>query len=206
MFIFPVLAVLLGGCSPTHSQPVFKPRLVGSCEGCEAVLEFGRRPLAAADTLAGFGAGSQAMVLRGTVYQKDGKTPAAGVVVYAYHTDESGVYPTRGDESGWGRRHGFLRGWVKTDGNGRYAFYTSKPGQYPRRQEPPHVHMVVMEPDGRYYWIEDCLFEGDPGVAEAGSKASPRGGFSGVLTLKREGSLLVGERNIILGRNIDGHE
>jgi protocatechuate 3,4-dioxygenase beta subunit len=35
---------------------------------------------------------------------------------------------------------------------------------------------------------------------------SPRGGSSGVLSLKKENGILVGERDFILGKNIQGYE
>src|SRR5258705_428343 len=60
--------------------------------------------------------------ISGVVYQRDGKTPAKDVVVYVYHTDQTGHYTPASDAKGWGKRHGRIRGWVKTDKNGFYHF------------------------------------------------------------------------------------
>ena len=53
--------------------------------------------------------------------------PAAGIIVYAYQTDATGIYP-RGST-----RHGRLRGWVRTDEAGRYRFDTIRPGAYTQK-------------------------------------------------------------------------
>lgn len=70
----------------------------------------------------------------------DGVTPASGVVIYLYHTDQTGHYPKKGDEKGWGSKHGYLRGWVKTDRKGFYKFVTLRHATYPGRDEPGHIH------------------------------------------------------------------
>jgi protocatechuate 3,4-dioxygenase beta subunit len=119
----------------------------GPCEGCEAVHEspvpFAQ--LSWTDTLPDFDEPGPKLKVSGTVYKWDGKTPAAGVVLYVYHTNQKGVYPKRGDETGWGQRHGYIRGWVKTNDKGQYAFYTLKPAPYPGHSDPAHIHITVKE-------------------------------------------------------------
>jgi protocatechuate 3,4-dioxygenase beta subunit len=82
--------------------------LVGSCEGCEAVFEYGNRKLTAVDTLPDFQDGGPKIKVTGTIYENDGKTPAEGVILYIYHTDQNGLYTTKAGETGWGRRHGYI--------------------------------------------------------------------------------------------------
>lgn len=177
----------------------------GSCEGCEAVFEFGDRPLTPVDTLPEFEQSDEKLKITGTVYMPDGKTPAEDIILYIHHTNAEGVYPTRGDEEGWARQHGYIRGWVKTGRNGRYTFYTSKPGSYNRNAA--HIHPIILEPNGKYYWLGSYLFEGDPNLSPRQlNQQNPRGGSDGILKLKKEGDLLVGERNFILGLNIPGYE
>jgi protocatechuate 3,4-dioxygenase beta subunit len=180
--------------------------LIGSCEGCEAIFEYGYRYLTSTDTLPDFKQQGTRIKVSGTVYKLGGKEPASGVVLYIYHTNQEGIYPTRGDEHGWDRRHGYLRSWVKTDSNGTYTFYTLKPGTYPNRSQPAHIHLTVLEPNGKYYWLNSYHFEGDPLLAKKGLSSKSRGGGNGILTLHKEGNLLIGKRDIELGKNIPGYD
>lgn len=185
----------------------FSPRLVGGpCEGCEAVFEYGDQALQAIGTLPGFQDANTQIKVTGTVFQPNGRTPAEGVVLYFYHTNEEGRYEARPEQTGWGRRHGYLRGWVKTGPDGRYTLYTQKPGAYPGRPDPAHIHLTILEPDGKYYWAEDYLFTGDPRLTEKElSPRAPRCG-PGLLSLKKESGLLTGKRDLVLGKNIPGYE
>lgn len=172
----------------------------GRCEGCEAVFEYGDQTLSPVDTLPDFNQAKEKLKVTGTIYQHDGETFAEDVILFIYQTDAEGVYPTKGDETGWAQRQGYLRGWIKTDHDGEYTFYTQKPGSY--GQNPAHIHTIVLEPDGKYYWIDDYLFKGDPLLP---SNHEQRGG-SGIVELKQENDLLVAERDIILGLNVPGYE
>ncbi len=190
-----------------HCQKYQPRQLVGGfCEGCEAVFEFGNRKLTAVDTLIDFDQPGPQMKLTGTVYESDGKTPAKDVVLYVYHTNQKGIYPKRGDESRWARRHGYIRGWIKTGSDGKYTFFTLKPGTYPTRSQASHVHVTVLEPNGKYYWIESFYFAGDPLLSKKDRQLSNARGGSGVVQLKEKDGLLTGKRDIILGKNIPDYD
>jgi protocatechuate 3,4-dioxygenase beta subunit len=180
----------------------------GPCEGCEAIFE-SPVPLVQlneTDTLQDFNEPGPKLKVSGTVYKQDGKTPAPNVVLYVYHTNQEGIYPKRGDETGWGWRHGYIRGWVKTNSKGQYAFYTLKPATYPSRTDPAHIHITVKEPDKNEYYIDDFLFDDDPLLtAEARARQQERGG-NGIVRLQPGcGGVLTATRNIVLGKNIPGY-
>lgn len=165
--------------------------------------------LAAVDTSAAWKRSGQCMLLTGTVFERDGKTPAANVMLYYYQTDIHGRYPTDETEernmpkNQQGQTHGYIRGWVKTGADGRYAIYTVRPGTYPSRDEPAHVHVYLKDPliDTPYY-IDDFVFDDDPLLnSERRRKMENRAG-SGVIRFVKKDDLLIGERNIILGLNI----
>lgn len=187
-------------CANSQTRSENSVRLVGGpCEGCEAIFEYGDRILTSVDTLPDFKDAEMKLRITGTIYQNDGKTPAKDVILYIYHTDQNGIYATKGGETGWARRHGYIRGWIKTGKDGKYTFYTLKPGTYPSRSEPAHIHPIILEPNGKYYWLDSYHFEGDPLLTEKEiSPKSPRGGSSGLLSLRKEGKLFVGERDIVL--------
>ena len=202
------LIVSFPSCVNSQKQSKNTSRLVGGpCEGCEAILEYGDRRLLSVDTLPDFNDPGTRIKVIGTIYQNDGKTPVKDVILYVYHTDQKGIYATKGGETGWAKRHGYLRGWVKTDTDGKYTFYTLKPGIYPNRSSPAHIHVTIMEPNGKYYWLGSYHFEGDPLLTKKEiAPESPRGGSSGLLTLRKEGMLLVGQRDIILGKNVSDYK
>lgn len=122
-----ICALLAGGASAAPREPVTGL----PCEGCEAVFEGLPAQLYSRAHIGPPSAPGQPMVLRGTVFGQDGK-PRQGVVVYAYQTNARGLYPTAARAAGAAsRRHGLLRGWARTDAQGRYAFDTIRPAGYP---------------------------------------------------------------------------
>jgi len=146
------------------------------------------------------------------VYQLDGKTPAPDVLLYYYQTNTAGRYVHKPEEprsmapNELGQTHGYIRGWVKTDAAGKYFIYTVRPGIYPTRDAPAHVHFTVKEPnDIKEYYIDDVIFDDDTLLnASARSKLENRCG-SGILRLTRKGEIYIGERNLILGLNIPNY-
>lgn len=179
----------------------------GSCEGCEALLEYGTKHLNAVDTLPDFNDKGPKLLVTGTIFNKDGKTPAKDVILYIYHTDQTGEYPTRGNESGWAKRHGYIRGWIKTGADGKYSFYTLRPAAYPGRQNPEHIHPTIKPPGYSPYWIDEYLFDDDP-ILTSRERNSQRGrGGKGIVkTTKNSSGMQVAKRDIILGLNVPGYE
>ena len=205
--ILSLLLLMIGsGCSFAQESAVTNARLVGGpCEGCEAVLDYGDRELSPTDTLPEFEQNEPKIKITGTIYEQDGKTPAEGVVLFVHQTNEDGEYPRRGGETGWERNYGYIHGWIKTKADGRYTFYTFRPGKYGR--QPAHIHPIILEPNGKYYWLGSYFFEDDSRLGnEQRNPESPRGGTSGVISLKKENGILVGERDFILGENISGYK
>lgn len=179
--------------------------LGGPCEDCEAIYEYGDRKLAKVDTLPLFGLEPR-LKITGTVFKKGGETPAKDIILYIYHTDRQGVYRQIGTEIGWGRRHGSIRGWVKTGTDGRYTFYTFRPGAYPDGREAEHIHLTIKEPGKREYYVDNYVFEDDILLtAERRKRLQDRAG-SGIVMPKSKNGIYVIERNLILGKNIPNYE
>ena len=137
------------------------------------------------------------LTLSGTVYYSDGITPASGIIIYAYHTNNEGIYNKRGDETGNGKRHGHLRGWIKTNEKGQYQFDTIKPAPYANQTEPAHVHLTILQPDKSEYWIESTLFEGDTLIPESKKvKSEHLGEFKFIIPLQKVGTTWLATRDI----------
>ncbi|MBD0276411.1 MAG: intradiol ring-cleavage dioxygenase [Flavisolibacter sp.] len=205
-------AILLHGtgCSQAPAQnenPSDNGKHVGGpCEGCEAIYECPTPflQLRAVDTLPDFEQAGPKLMITGIVYHIDGRTPANDVVIYIYHTDQTGHYSIKGGETGWGRRHGYIRGWVKTDKEGRYTFYTLRPAAYPGRRDPQHIHVTVKEPDKNEYWIDEFVFADDPLLQQSSQRMEQRGG-SGIVQVVNKNGIGVAVRHIILGLNIPNY-
>ncbi len=172
------------------------------CEGCEAVGERAREMLAPFVVIAGTDEPGARLLVEGRVLQSDGVTPAADVVVYAHHTNNDGFYANGSTESAWSRRHGRLRGWVKTGADGFYRFETIKPAPYPDGNIPAHVHLMVGELGRRAYYIDDVVFDGEFGVTDRYRQRQELRGGSGIVRLARnaDGAFLA-RRDIVLERH-----
>ena len=194
-----VLATGTGGCSA--STPIsHEPVLGGPCEGCEAVFVGMPDTIGSTARIAPIGEPGAPMVIEGTVRSADGK-PAPGVIVYGYHTDAKGIYPSAAT------RHGRLRGWARTDATGHYRFETIRPGAYPGNENPEHVHMHVIEPGRGTYWIDELVFRDDPILTPDRLKylSHGRGGKGDALPKKDERGVWQVRRDITLGEKIPGY-
>lgn len=177
-----------------------------ACEDCDLLFQGMPSTIGSAVRLGGADEKGEPLRITGTVYLPDGKTPAPGIVLYLYQTDHTGKY-TPGPNQVYARRHGHLRGWVRSDERGRYEFTTVRPASYPNSKNPQHIHPIILEPTAnRYYWIDDYLFGDDPLLTrEEKQKLSQRGG-NGILTLKKNHlGTWMGRRDIILGKNIPNY-
>ncbi|MEJ7625713.1 MAG: hypothetical protein WKF35_02530 [Ferruginibacter sp.] len=138
------------------------------------------------------------MIISGTIYKEDGKTPFPDVYMYAYHTDEKGKYSKSGNETGVQKWHGKHHGWCKSDSLGRYEINTIRPAQYPDNTMPAHIHSTIREPGGKKpYWINDFVFKDDLLVNKK-YLASLMPGDSGIVDLTWDGKKWTGVRNITL--------
>ncbi len=204
MKLLPFLFIFLLGSFQNQAQSnAIKKQLIGGpCEGCEAIHEYGNQKLTAEVIMPGYGDPGQKIKITGTIFQKDGKTPAPNVIIYLYHTDQTGRYVAKKGASGWEKRHGSLRAWLKTNSKGQYSFYTLKPKAYPNRTEPAHIHITVKEPGKNEYYIDSYHFEGDPLLTNKIKNSMRLRGGNGIISLKKQGDHWIGERDIILGLNI----
>jgi len=204
-----LLTSALAGChQPSDKSTTLNHLPVGGgCDGCELMYVGMPERLSVADTSLGWKSESNRLLLTGTVFRMDGRTPAANVVIYYWHTDSAGYYSPGTSSVRGSEKHGHLRGWVRTDNNGQYAIYTSRPAPYPGEELPAHIHLVVKEPNlVQEYYIDDVVFDDDPLLIPYLKKypAENRGG-SGIVRLLQMSRVLVGEHDIILGLNIPNY-
>lgn len=135
------------------------------------------------------------LIVTGTIFAPDGRTPMKGISLYVYQTDVTGVYS--GDS-----RNTRIRGTMTTQADGRYEFRTIKPAPYPGNGPPAHIHTHVLGPGYPEYWIESYLFAGDPAItADERQRTAAPEGFNPILSLTRgTDGVWRGQRNITVER------
>lgn len=190
-FAITLLAVLgttgLLGCSPqAHS-------LAGTSNGG------GSETVPAKVTIVSDKEPGEPLIVSGTIYAPDGRTPLGGIDLIVYQTDATGVYSTSGN--GGDNRNTRIHGLVRSGADGRYEFRTIKPGSYPASRNPAHIHAYVSGPGYPEYWIDEYHFDDDPFVTSDMRSKAAKGSLSSILTLKRGADgVLRGVRDIKIER------
>jgi catechol 1,2-dioxygenase len=134
------------------------------------------------------------LVIAGTVYADDCRTPLPGAVIQVWQTDARGEY---GPGHGTGHlRCCYLLATLRTNSRGGYSIETIRPGHYRGADPPPpaHIHFNVRYRDALGVSTE-LDFAGDPYLTEADANTE-------VIELHREtssdGELLQGSFDIVL--------
>lgn len=199
----------VAACSQATQQPTEQSKTIAvgdGCEGCEAIYEspIPHDELPHVDTLPDFNEPGPKLQISGIIYGIDGK-PAKDVVVYVYHTNQEGLYADKHHGKGWEKRHGYIRGWMKTNERGEYKFLTLLPASYPNSRAVKHIHPVIKEPGKSEYWIDEFIFDDDPFLYDEPESSKRLRGGDGLIKLKKENGMLVGHRDIFLGKNIPNY-
>lgn len=113
-------------------------------------------------------------------------TPHRGLMVYAYQTNAGGHYPTGAGAVGCYRWHGSLHAFTRTDTTGVVTLETIRPGPYPGRTDPQHVHVVVQFANARGFYVNALVFSDDARVTAAYRASERDAGGSGIATPQRD--------------------
>lgn len=123
------------------------------------------------------------LVLHGRIVKADG-SPAANAIVFAYHTDRTGLYDRR--EAG---PHSWrLKGWARAAQDGTFSFETIRPGSYPQSRNPAHVHFAAFLPGGGRYHAGEIQFANDPLISANDRDKGAGDEFAAVRPVRTEGT------------------
>jgi len=214
-YIFVVLALTTSACDGqvTKSQNQKSASTVGNkivgggCDGCELMYVGMPKEIKSVGYSPGWTEKGQKLLVTGIVYKLDGQTPAPNVIIYYWQTDNNGYYSPKAEMDERAKRHGHIRGWVKTDVNGKYSIHTIRPAPYPNENMPAHIHISIKEANiANEYYIDEFVFDDDKLLIPAKKKKplENRGG-SGILRILVKDDLQIAEHNIILGLNIPNY-
>ncbi len=178
----------------------------GGCDGCELMYVDMPKRINDVDTSAGWETNdAQKLMVTGTIFKNDGRTPAPDVIVYYWHTNSQGLYISR--KRGKAKNHGDLKGWIKTNTMGRYCIYTSRPASYPKDSLPAHIHFAIKEPElPNEYYCDDIVFDDDPLLIPYLKRYPPANRCgSGTVRLLLKDDIRIAEHDIVLGLHIPNY-
>ena len=202
----PLRRIQPGRCADLPPPSAKPDRVLGECRECAGAYEGMPTVIESRARIARPNEPGEPLVLTGRALGPDGR-PRKGTIVYAYQADHFGNYPApdppRSDASQY---EGALRGWVRTDDQGRYTFETIRPGI--EGDNPQHIHMLVIEPGCATYYIDEINFTDDPAyqqLSEERRRAKDHHwGGTGVVTPVRKDQVWQATRDIHLGERIPG--
>jgi len=184
-----------------------KKKLVGGdCDGCELMYVGMPTNIKSIDTSAGWTKKGQKLLITGTVYKLGGKIPEPNVIIYYWQTDTNGYYSPKEGMDQETKKHGHIRGWVKSDKDGNYSIYTTRPAPYPNEGIPAHIHLSIKEPNIENEYYADLYFDDDPLYLKHKKKYGKldRAGTE-ILRVLLDNKIQVAEHNIVLGLNIPNY-
>ncbi len=206
LFFMSFLLLSASGDTDAQKHNRDSGRVGGPCQECEGIYEGMPKALSWMTVIADSAEPGEPLEISGTIYKKDGKTPAREIILYVYHTNAKGFYEASKNQTGTSRHHGHLRGWVKTDEKGRYRFQSIRPAPYPNGKAPAHIHCIIKEPHKNEYWIDNYFFEDDPNLAIEKRRQHWRGGLGIIKLTKNENGAWTGRRDIVLGLNVPNYK
>ena len=163
------------------------------------LYDYSERRLNNTDSIPDFESKQDKLMITGTIFKSDGVTPAKDVILYISQPDEDGDYELKTAKD---KRYVHHRGWVKTDADGRYTFYTFVPGNFIQYRELKHIHPVIKEAGKPEYAMDAFLFDNDPFLSKSCRKRLAKKGIDTILILEQKENMFVTTKDIVLEEHV----
>ena len=147
------------------------------------------------DSIPDFASKENPLKITGTVFLSDGSTPARDVILFINQPDDNGNYEVMKHLQ---KRYVHHRGWVKTNADGQYTFYTFIPGKDRSSRDLKAINLTIKEPHQMEYAGNEFIFDNDPRLTDSCRKRLQKNGVDNILKPVKEGELLVATKNIVL--------
>jgi len=154
------------------------------------------------DTIPDFDAKQNKIKITGTIYEKDGVTPAKDVILSIYQTNEIGDFVLVKNETKEKEIYHSAR--IKTEADGQYTFYTFMPGTTHRSNELKKIHTTIKEQEKEEYGMYAFVFDNDPLLNKLCRNKLAKRGIDTILKFEteKENGINVATKNIILTDNV----
>ena len=165
------------------------------------IYDYSENHLNNTDTIPGFETKTNKLKISGTIFESDGVTPAKNVILFIEQADDNGDYNIKTKDD---KRYMHHRGWVKTNADGQYTFYTFVPGAaidpitFPRRKGLKKIYPIIKESGKSEYNLDALLFDNDRLLTKTCRKRLKRKGIDSILKPEKQGDMLLVTRNIVL--------
>ncbi|KJD32853.1 hypothetical protein PK35_07690 [Tamlana nanhaiensis] len=163
------------------------------------VYDYSEKQLNNVDTIPDFVSKTNKLKITGTIFENDGVTPAKNVILFIHQTDENGNFELKRENKKRYVRH---RGWVKTNDDGKYTFYTFVPGSYFRGKDLKQILPIIKAPGKEEQKIESYVFSDDPSLKDSCREDIENTNPTRILSLtfSKEEGLFIAKRDIVLGK------
>lgn len=152
-------------------------------------------PLSDTDSIPDFESKENPLKITGTVFLSDGLTPAKDVILFISQPDDDGNYEVMTHLK---KRYVHHRGWVKTNADGQYTFYTFIPGADRLSRDLKAINLTIKEPNQVEYATNEFIFDNDPRLTKLCRKRLEKNGVDNILKPVKESEMLVATKNIVL--------
>ncbi|GGG47951.1 dioxygenase family protein [Bizionia arctica] len=159
------------------------------------IYDYDAKLISSTDTVPGFDTYENKLKISGTIFKSDGVTPAKDVILYICQADDNGEYILKHEND---KRYVYNRGWVITDAEGQYTFYTYIPGSYSHSKELRKINPTIKEAGKSEYAMNSLIFEDDPFLTKGCRKKMDKKGMTNILTTLKKDNMYETTYNITL--------